>query len=168
MLIYLIRHALPHYNTGVPYHTAPGPHLTDEGMEQAASVARLLAHSRIERVVSSPMRRCVLTAEPLSAALGLDLQIDDDLGESQPGEPPAEVALRMMRAVLAQAGVPVVALVSHAHPLEQLLRTLTRGQVVLSAPDNRGARIGVAHVWQVMRRDGLWHARHLPPGGVQA
>ncbi len=168
MLIYLIRHALPHYDTGVPYHIAPGPLLAEAGIEQAAATARLLQHAGIERVVSSPMRRCVMTAEPLCAMLGLDLQIDEDLGEMQPGEAPPEVALRMMRCTLAQIDVSAVALVLHAAPLEQLMLALTRGQLVLPGPDQRGARIGVSHVWQVMRRDGAWHARHLPVGGVRA
>ena len=167
MIIYLIRHALARYDTGVPYGIAPGPPLAESGIEEAAAVARLLAPCAIERVVSSPMRRCVMTAEPLSARFGLDLQLDDDLGEMQPGEKPEQMALRMLRATLAQIDVPVVALVSHAAPLEQLMLALTHGKCALPAPGDRGARIGTAHVWQVMRHRGEWHAQHLRPGGVR-
>src|SRR5919199_6136676 len=35
VMIYLIRHASARYDTGVPYHIAPGPPLTDAGIEQA-------------------------------------------------------------------------------------------------------------------------------------
>ena len=165
-MIYLIRHALARYDTGVPYHIAPGPPLAEVGMEQAAEAAKLLEHARIERVVSSPMRRCIMTAEPLCARLGLDLQLDDDLGEMQIGEKPAEMAMRMLRATLAQSDVSVVALVSHAAPLEQLVLALTYGAATLPAPGEPGTRIGAGHVWQVMRNAGKWHAHHLPIGGV--
>jgi len=162
MNIYLVRHALPDYATGVPYHTPPGPALTALGLEQAAATARMLSRSKIERVVSSPMQRCLMTAEPISAGLRLDLQVDPDLGEHQPGETPMAVALRMMRAVLAQSDAPTVAFVSHSGPLEQLLLALTHNKLTLPAPDARGCRIAVANVWHVQRRHGLWEARHLP------
>lgn len=167
MLIYLIRHALADYTTGVPYHIMPGPGLSETGHEQAAAMARLLARSGIERVVSSPMRRCAQTAEPLCSTLGLDLRLDDDLGEMTTGEKPAEMGQRMLRATLAQIDVAAVALVSHAAPIEQLIDTLTYGEAILPAPGDRGARIGTAHVWQVLPHHGRWRAFHLPDGGVQ-
>ncbi len=166
-MIYLIRHALARYDTGTPYHVAPGPPLAEAGIGQSAEAAKLLEHARVERVVSSPMRRCIMTAEPLCAHFGLDLQLDDDLGEMQAAEKPAEMAMRMLRATLAQIDVSVVVLVSHAAPIEQLVLALTHGQAVLPAPGDRGARIGVGHVWQVMRHDGKWDAHHLPSGGVR-
>jgi phosphohistidine phosphatase SixA len=168
MLLYLIRHAQPDMKTGVPYQTRPGPPLSDEGQEQAAAIARLLEHSHIERVVSSPMRRSVMTAEPLCARLGLDLVVDDDLGEIQSGEDANAVGLRMFRAVLSQLDVSVVALVSHAAPLEHMLLALTHGTVMLPRAGDGGARLGMAHVWQVWRRDGAWYAHHLPEGGIRA
>jgi broad specificity phosphatase PhoE len=167
MLIYLIRHALADFTTGVPYHLMPGPGLSEQGYEQASAMAGLLARSGIERVVSSPMRRCTLTAEPLCARLGLDLQLDEDLGEMTTGEKPAEMGQRMLRAVLAQIDIRSVALVSHAAPLEQLITAMTHGEAILPPPGDRGARIGPAHVWQVIRDGGHWRAFHLPIGGVQ-
>jgi len=113
---YLVRHALPDFSAGGAYHLPPGPPLTDTGREQAAVVARLLARAPIARIVRSPLRRCLMTAEPICAQLGVDLQVDSDLGEQQPGEGPSNVALRMVRAVLNQSDVPGVALVSHAAP----------------------------------------------------
>jgi broad specificity phosphatase PhoE len=167
VLIYLIRHALADYTTGTPYHLMPGPGLSETGREEASATARLLARSGIELVVSSPMRRCVQTAEPLCATLSLDLQLDDDLGEMRTGEKPAEMALRMLRATLAYSNRSAVALVSHAAPIEQLILALTRGEALLPTPGDRGARIGTAHVWQVLRDGGNWRAHHLPAGGVR-
>lgn len=169
MQIYLVRHALPDYATGVAYHLPPGPPLTETGMEQAAGAARLLSRFPIRRVVSSPMRRCLMTAEPIAATLGLDLLTDADLGEQQPGGTPMATALRMLRAALSQSDAQTVALVSHSGPLEQLLLALTNNRLELPRADGRGCRIGVADVWHAQRRDGLWTARQLPaPAAVPA
>lgn len=166
MYLYLIRHAQPHYNAPMPYHLPPGPSLTDAGMQQAAALVPLLTGANIERIVSSPLRRCTMTAEPLAAALGLDIIIDDDLGEGQPGEARNDVILRMLRAALAQSDARVVALVSHAAPLTWLLQTLTRDEVVLPPKDQRGNHLSEAMVWAVYTRRGRWKAQHLPPGGI--
>ena len=167
MLIFLIRHALADYTTGVPYHIAPGPGLSETGYAEAAAIAPLLAPCGIERVVSSPMRRCLQTAEPLCAALGIEPLLDDDLGEMTTGEAATAMGLRMLRAVLAQSDARAVAFVSHAAPLEQLILALTHGTAILPPPGDRGAHIGTGHVWQVLRTNGRWHAAHLPPGGVR-
>lgn len=165
MYLYLIRHAQPHYNAPGPYHLPPGPGLTEIGMQQAAALGPMLQRSGIERVVSSPLRRCTMTAEPLAAALGLDVMIDDDIREGQPGEAQTEVTLRMLRAALAQSDRRVVALVSHAAPLTWLLQSLTRDEVVLPPKDRRGNHLAECMVWGVYNRGGRWIARHLPPDG---
>ncbi len=165
MYLYLIRHAQPHYNAPMPYHLPPGPGLTEHGLEQAAALVPMLGGSGIERIISSPLRRCIMTAEPLAAALALDIQIDEDVRESQPGEAAAEVMVRMLRAVLAHSDARIVAIVSHAAPLTELLRTLTRDEVVLPAKDYRGNHLAECTVWALYIRDGRWKAQHLPPSG---
>lgn len=166
MFLYLIRHAQPDYAAPVPYHRPPGPGLTDAGRAQAAALVPLLRGSGIERVVSSPLRRCVMTAEPLATAFEVPLLIDADLAEAQPGEVPGDITTRMLRAVLAQVDVRVVALVGHAAPLTQVLRALTYDEVQLPPADWRGNHLAEATVWSVFRAGGRWNARHLPPGGV--
>ena len=166
MQFYLVRHAQPDFTAGGTYHLPPGPPLSDTGREQAAAVARLLAPCTITRVVSSPLRRCLMTAEPICARLGLDLQVDPDLGEQQPGEVLSSVAVRMVRAVLNQSEVPAVAFVSHAGPLEQLLGALVQERLVLPPPDPWGCRLAVASVWHVQRREGRWQARSLAPAAA--
>lgn len=155
-------------DSGVPYHTQPGPGLTEVGEGQAETAARLLEHAGIERIVSSPWKRCTQTATPLCEALRLELALDDDLGEMGTREPGPEMGLRMLRAALAQCDADVVALISHAAPLEQLLHALTRGKVVLPPADARGARFHAGQVWQLLRHDGEWHAQHMREGGVPA
>jgi phosphohistidine phosphatase SixA len=55
--------------------------LTGKGRRQAAALPGLLAGTGIARVVSSPFRRCVETAEPLAEAIGVDVEISDALAE---------------------------------------------------------------------------------------
>jgi len=166
MFFYLIRHAQPDYAAPVPYHRPPGPGLTAHGQAQAHALGTLLRGAGIERVASSPLRRCIMTAEPLVTALGVPLMIDPDLGEMQPNEAPADVTVRMLRAALGQTDRSVVALVGHAAPLTQLLRALTHDAAQLPPKDRRGNHLSEAMVWGVYQREGRWIARHLPPGGV--
>jgi broad specificity phosphatase PhoE len=74
----LIRHALPH-------RSEPGegsdPDLSADGMEQAKRLPGALARFPITRLVSSPQRRAVQTAEPVAAARGLTIDIDERLAE---------------------------------------------------------------------------------------
>jgi broad specificity phosphatase PhoE len=166
MYFYLIRHAQPDYHAPIPYHSPPGPGLTDYGMSQAEALVPLLRNVGIERLVSSPLRRCIQTAEPLTAVLNLDLVIDDDFREGQPGESSSDMLTRMLRGALSQCDVHVVAIFSHAAPLTVLLRSLTRDEIVLPPKDQRGNHLAECMVWSVYNRGGRWTARHLPPDGI--
>ena len=74
----LIRHALP-------LRSEPGqgsdPDLSEEGIEQAKRLPDALARFPITRLVSSPQRRSVQTAQPVADAMGLTVEIDDRLAE---------------------------------------------------------------------------------------
>ncbi|MFJ9826748.1 histidine phosphatase family protein [Streptomyces sp. NPDC101160] len=62
------------------------PGLSPAGRRQADAVADALAHrGGIEAVVTSPMRRCQETAQPVAARLGLRVQVDPDLREADFG-----------------------------------------------------------------------------------
>ena len=78
MQLLLVRHALP-------LRSEPGqgadPELADEGHAQAARLPDALARFPITRLVSSPQRRAFQTAEPVAAARGLDVEIDDRFAE---------------------------------------------------------------------------------------
>jgi len=51
------------------------------GRREAAELVEILSPFGVLRVVSSPYVRCVQTVEPLAAALGLRLGLDDRLAE---------------------------------------------------------------------------------------
>jgi phosphohistidine phosphatase SixA len=55
--------------------------LDKKGRRQAEKLAEELGTEDVRRVVSSPYARCVQTVEPLAAALGLEVELDDRLAE---------------------------------------------------------------------------------------
>ena len=83
MQLLLVRHALPLRSEPSPEGRGQGadPDLADEGRVQAARLPDALARFPITRVVSSPQRRALQTAEPVAAARGLEVEIDDRFAE---------------------------------------------------------------------------------------
>jgi 8-oxo-dGTP diphosphatase len=59
--------------------------LDEKGRRQAEKLAEELGAGDVRRVVSSPYARCVQTVEPLAAALGLEVELDDRLAEGGDG-----------------------------------------------------------------------------------
>lgn len=72
--IFLIRHGENDWvGSGKLAGRSPDVHLNEKGHTQAAALAERLQHQPISAVYSSPLERCVETAEPLASALGLDV-----------------------------------------------------------------------------------------------
>lgn len=78
MQLLLIRHALPHRTE---HGQGSDPDLAAEGIEQARRLPEALRRYPLARLVSSPQRRAVQTAGPLSQACGLPVEIDERLAE---------------------------------------------------------------------------------------
>jgi broad specificity phosphatase PhoE len=80
--VHVIRHGRPAATWG---GEDEDPGLDGVGLAQAITAAReilaLPASQRPTKVVSSPLRRCRETAEPLADALGVPIQIDPRVGE---------------------------------------------------------------------------------------
>ena len=74
----LVRHALP-------LRSEPGqgsdPDLSEDGIEQAKRLPDALARFPVTRLVSSPQRRALQTAQPVADALGLGVDVDERLAE---------------------------------------------------------------------------------------
>src|ERR1700751_4555060 len=82
MQLLLVRHALPlRSEPGPTKQERADPDLSDEGRVQGARLPEALARFPISRVVSSPQRRAVQTAEPVAAARELSVEIDDRFAE---------------------------------------------------------------------------------------
>jgi broad specificity phosphatase PhoE len=74
----LVRHGQP----DVPKQGPTGnPPLCERGHAQASHAAEALKHEKIDRIISSGMRRADATAQPLVEFLGLPLERHEDLGE---------------------------------------------------------------------------------------
>lgn len=82
MQVLLVRHALPHRTRA---GEGADPELTDDGWRQARRLPAALSRFGISRIVSSPQRRAVQTAEPVAAELGMGIDVDDRLAEYDRG-----------------------------------------------------------------------------------
>ena len=78
MQLLLVRHALPYRSDN---GQGADPELSGVGHEQAARLPAALARFPLSRLVSSPQRRSVQTAEPVAAALGLSIDVDERVAE---------------------------------------------------------------------------------------
>ena len=78
MQVLLVRHALP-LRSG--HGEGSDPDLSDDGLAQVERLPEALARFPISRVVSSPQRRAIQTAEPVAAARELRVEIDDRFAE---------------------------------------------------------------------------------------
>jgi len=85
--VLLVRHGVTDANRGgVLAGWTPGVHLADKGREQALALAARLAPVPVAAIVTSPLDRCVETAEALAAGRELTVETDDDLGECKYGD----------------------------------------------------------------------------------
>jgi probable phosphoglycerate mutase len=78
MQLLLVRHALPLRSVE---GEGADPGLSEAGFEQAARLPDAVERFPISRVVSSPQRRAIQTADPVAQARGLTVEIDDRLAE---------------------------------------------------------------------------------------
>jgi broad specificity phosphatase PhoE len=94
MQVLLVRHALP-------LRSEPGqgsdPDLSDEWVAQIARLPEALARFPVSRVVSSPQRRAIQTAEPVAAARGLAVEVDGRFAEYD-RDLPAYIPVEQIRA----------------------------------------------------------------------
>jgi broad specificity phosphatase PhoE len=84
----LLRHAESAANAApgeVAAPTGAGDRLSARGREQARAAAEALRECGARRLLCSPMRRARETAEPLAAALGLELAVEPCLHEVDEG-----------------------------------------------------------------------------------
>jgi len=80
-VIYLARHGETGWNREGRYQGRQESTLTQTGVAQAEALANALKERNIVRVISSPLGRCVETAQPLAHRLGIEIETDGDLIE---------------------------------------------------------------------------------------
>lgn len=85
--VFLIRHGENDWvGTDRLAGRTPGVHLNEKGRQQADEVAQLLQQQPITAVYSSPLDRCLQTAQPLAEALKLPVTIEPGVLEVDYGE----------------------------------------------------------------------------------
>ncbi|MBB0969346.1 histidine phosphatase family protein [Dietzia aerolata] len=85
--ILLARHGQTPLSVDRRYSGQGDPQLTELGVGQAErTAARLAAQPHLAAVVSSPLGRCLATAERVAEAAGVPLVVDEDLIETDFGE----------------------------------------------------------------------------------
>lgn len=80
MELLIVRHGKPE-SQSVTSGTAD-PDLAPIGHQQAEAVAQALQPEGVDHIVSSPMARAYQTAEPLAKLLGMEIEVIDELKES--------------------------------------------------------------------------------------
>jgi probable phosphoglycerate mutase len=112
MRLLILRHGESHSNAhpeAAALPEAEGDRLTDRGHEQAEAAAGWLAELDIDRLICSPMRRARQTAEPIAAATGLEVEIDEGIHELRESSdylelPPEEQKLQRWSVWMAEHG----------------------------------------------------------------
>lgn len=85
--VFLIRHGENDWvGTDRLAGRTPGVHLNEKGRQQADEVAQLLQQQPITAVYSSPLDRCLQTAQPLAEVLKLPVTIEPGVLEVDYGE----------------------------------------------------------------------------------
>ncbi|MDO8731139.1 MAG: histidine phosphatase family protein [Actinomycetota bacterium] len=83
----LVRHGrTPANREGILAGWTPGVHLDEVGIEQSAKAAQRLIGLPIKAVVSSPLDRTLETAQTIIGDSGIELQIDERIGECRYGD----------------------------------------------------------------------------------
>jgi broad specificity phosphatase PhoE len=103
--------------------------LSAAGRSQAEAIALAFGDDTLERIVSSPARRCLDTVEPLAALRGLDVEEDDALAEGAPFD--------RIDALLTRLSGSSVMLCSHGDVIGSIVTTVRR----------RGVPLGTAMRW---------------------
>jgi probable phosphoglycerate mutase len=84
--VLLVRHGLTAQTGPILSGATPGLHLDERGQKQAALVAERLGAVSLAAVISSPLERCRETAAPIASTHGLEVEVDDRLGETGYGD----------------------------------------------------------------------------------
>jgi len=83
---FLIRHASNDLFKHTLAGRTPGVHLNEVGKDEAEQLAAHLGREALDRIFTSPLERCMETAEPLAKKLNLKIEVSESLKEVNFGE----------------------------------------------------------------------------------
>lgn len=129
--------------------------VSEHGRRQAEALVGLLADHPVERVVSSPLLRCVQSVEPIAAARGLEINVEDGLAEG--------ASLDAVRCLLRGLGERPALLCSHGDVIGAVITDLGhRGTDLPPSP-----RWPKASVWALTGDPSRPTAVFVPPPTVR-
>jgi broad specificity phosphatase PhoE len=129
--------------------------LTSHGRYQSADLVGMLVDLGIEEIRSSPYKRCIETAVPLAAAIGISVIVDERLAEG-----PHDEALAFARTI----GQRNVALCSHGDIIPAVLDALVREDGLVLDKNSRCQKGSVWVLEPDLNRPGAYaSALYLPP-----
>lgn len=174
-IVFLARHASPDWERrDLPYHLPPGPPLTDAGRLEAADLGAFLDAWGTNRLYSSPLERCLHTAQIAASNSGASVAVLEELREWQPGETREQVQQRMLRVLertrhATNHGLPC-ALITHGGPVAALLLALGMDENRLDNHrlfDHRNP-LPPAGAWRLHQADGepSWACNLIFPSGI--
>lgn len=86
-ILLLIRHGENDYlKKNILSGRRPGIHLNEFGQSQAADLVQSLGKVPLNAIYSSPLERAVETAQPMAQALGIEIQVRENLTDLDVGE----------------------------------------------------------------------------------
>lgn len=166
--VYLIRHANPDWTRKeLPYHLPPGPPLTQQGELEASALGLFLKQARVAQIYTSPLERCLITAQIAAAVANCAIETLPELIEWQPGEEYDAIRVRLwpvfQMALTTSHRESPVALVTHGGPIGCLLKELGMDDATLEQQrtfDHRNP-LPPAGAWEVSQTspDAPWVLR---------
>lgn len=121
MTLYLLRHAHAGDRARWDGDDRVRP-LSEKGWRQAEGVIEQYADRPLERILTSPLTRCVQTVEPLAAARGLTVEEEDALAEG--------ASLDQLHRLVAALGATDAVLCTHGDVIEAAITALHHRGVV--------------------------------------
>ena len=127
--IFLIRHATPEWIRPDPeYQKPPGPPLSQQGHQEAQALGIFLQEAGVQKIYTSPMRRCLQSAQIAAEVIGAPMEIQEGLSEQLPEERREDVLQRLrptlQEALQSSQKSGPVALFTHGSPIVYLLSEL--------------------------------------------
>ncbi len=86
MIILIARHGETTANVARQFHGVSDTPLTERGKDMVKHLQNIAAAEHVNRIISSPLRRCLFSAERLAQELGITFQTDDRLREISYGD----------------------------------------------------------------------------------
>jgi len=85
-LFYLVRHGNNDFLGKILAGRLPRVSLNDDGRSEATWIANILSRCRVQRIISSPLERCLETAAPLAQRLSLPVEVSSEILEVDFGD----------------------------------------------------------------------------------